>query len=115
MSTPARPPGQTGTPTYYSLTKANTITVVPFDDTSQTRLIYYQQIPPLGNVGTNWLMTAHPDAYLFGSLAESGGYVQDDNALQKWIARRDALFEEIELLDKRSAGVGGMKVAGPTP
>jgi hypothetical protein len=48
-------------------------------------------------------------------LAESGGFTLDDNALAKWVARRDQLFDEIELLDKRGHGVGAMQVLGPTP
>jgi hypothetical protein len=109
------PTSPNGTPGYFSIIANNQISVMPFDDTAVTTLNYYQQIPPLGSVGTNWLMTAHPDAYLFGALSESSGFTQDDNDLQKWVARRDELFEEIELLDKRGQGVGSMKVVGPTP
>jgi hypothetical protein len=109
------PTSPTGSPSYFSITANNKLTVIPFDDTAVTTINYYQQIPPLGSVGTNWLMTAHPDAYLFGSLCEASGFTQDDNDLQKWVARRDAAFEEIELLDKRGQGVGSMKIIGPTP
>jgi hypothetical protein len=109
------PTSPAGPPSYFTITSNNRLQTMPFDDTALTRLHYYQRVPPLANVGTNWLMTNNPDAYLFGALAESGGFTLDDNALAKWVARRDQLFEEIELLDKRGHGVGAMQIDGPTP
>lgn len=109
------PTSPSGPPSYFTITGNNTLQTRPSDDTAVTRLNYYQRVPPLANVGTNWLMTANPDAYLFGALAETGGFTLDDNALAKWVARRDQLFDEIELLDKRAHGVGAMRVIGPTP
>lgn len=34
-----------------------------------------------GSSDTNWLLTYHPDVYLFGSLAEAALYTQDDPAM----------------------------------
>jgi hypothetical protein len=34
-------------------------------------LLYYQEIPDLATNSTNWLLTNHPDLYLYGALFES--------------------------------------------
>jgi hypothetical protein len=103
-----------GIPTMFTI-QDNTISVAPFDDTGVLNLSYYQKLPPLSVSGINWLFGDHPDIYLFGSLAESGGFTQDDNALQKWIARRNSIFDEIETLDKRDGKLGSIRIMGPTP
>lgn len=42
-------------------------------------LTYWQKIPVLSDSNTtNWLLTAHPSAYLYGALAQSGGYLKTD-------------------------------------
>jgi hypothetical protein len=102
-----------GTPTMFTI-QDGTIFVLPFDDSSPLSLSYYQKLPPL-SAGLNWLFQDHPDVYLWGSLAEAAGFTRDDNDLQKWVARRDAVFEEIETLDKRDGKLGGIRIIGPTP
>jgi hypothetical protein len=102
-----------GTPTMFTI-QDGTIATAPFDDTGTLGLSYYQMVPPLSG-GLNWLFQDHPDIYLWGSLAEAAGFTRDDNDLQKWIARRDAVFNEIELLDKRDGKLGSIRILGPTP
>ena len=103
-----------GIPTMFTI-QDGTISIVTFDDTGQLFMSYYQKIPTLSGAGTNWLFQDHPDVYLWGSLAETAGFTQDDNALRKWVARRDAGLEEIENLDKRDGKLGSMRIMGPTP
>jgi hypothetical protein len=101
-----------GTPNVFT-TQNGSLVVAPASD-SPVEFDYYQKIPPLADA-VNWLYTNWPDVYLFGSLAESGDFTKDDNLLAKWVARRDAIYQEIETLDKRAQGVGGIRVVGPTP
>jgi hypothetical protein len=61
--------GTTGPPLYYTVV-GNQIRLVPSPDTSTTvRISYWQKITPLsGSATSNWLLEAHPDAYLYGPL-----------------------------------------------
>lgn len=47
-------------------------------------LIYYGKIPSIVTNNTNWLMSAAPDIYLYGSLLHSAPYLQDDARLAVW-------------------------------
>lgn len=48
-------------------------------------LIYWQRVPALssGNT-TNWLLTLHPDAYLYGSLLQAAPYLKNDERIAVW-------------------------------
>ena len=47
-------------------------------------ITYYQKLPPLATNATNWLLTSHPDAYLYGALTASAPYLQADARLPIW-------------------------------
>jgi hypothetical protein len=92
--------------------------LIATSDTTQVMLHYFQEIPALSDPsgsGTNWLLSAHPDCYLFGSLCEAHGALVDLEKAAFWKARRDETFQEIETLSNKTRGVGGMRVYGPTP
>jgi hypothetical protein len=107
------PTNPTGNPNVYTI-EGTSLKIVPTGDTTGIRLVYWQEIPPLSGI-VNWLYSDNPDCYLFGSLAESGDFTSNDNQLQKWIARRDAIFQEINTQSAFGVGVGGIKVATTTP
>jgi hypothetical protein len=88
--------------------------VMPRDPTPLT-LLYWQKIPSLQASSTNWLMTEHPDLYLFGSLVEAQDYAVNVETAALWKARRDELFDEIEKLSNKSRGAGAVRTLGPTP
>lgn len=49
--------------------------------TRAATLVYYSKIPALSSTNTtNWLLTAHPDAYLYGCLMEAAVRVKDPQA-----------------------------------
>lgn len=81
----------------------------PVPDTAYTVTIDYMQgLTGLSNsVTTNWLLTNHPDAYLFGSLAEAVAYIGDDERIALWLQRREAAFESILLADRKARWGGG--------
>lgn len=51
---------------------------------------------------TNWLLTNHPDAYLFGALAEAAPFIKDDNRYPMWQNRFDVAIREINAKETRS-------------
>lgn len=55
------------------------------DSNYSLELVYRQKIPSLTTTSTtNWLLTANPNAYLFGSLLQAMPYIQDDARLPVW-------------------------------
>jgi hypothetical protein len=51
-------------------------------------ILYYFQTPPVlsGSNASNWLLAQHPDAYLYGSLAEAEAFGFNDARLATWRA-----------------------------
>jgi hypothetical protein len=87
--------------------------VAPSDDTSLT-FDYFQRTPAL-SAGLNWLYTNHPDAYLFGSLAEATMFNRALDQAGAWKARRDEVFQEIAMLDFNERQGMAVRVVGCTP
>lgn len=56
----------------------------PAEDT-EAEILYIKKIPSLTDAATtNWLLTNHPDVYLYGSLIQSAPYLKDDNRMGVW-------------------------------
>lgn len=85
----------TGTPKYYDII-ANSIRFAPIPDGAYTAtMIYFKQVPALtGSNTTNWLMTSHPDAYLYGIMAEAAGFLTDWETQQAWESKMYKVLEE---------------------
>jgi hypothetical protein len=102
------------TPTVFTI-EGSTLKVRP-TSTTGLEFDYYQKIPALADdATTNWLLTAHPDLYLFGSLVEAQMFTVDPEQAAIWKARRDEVFDEISNLGRKSQGGGAIRVMGPTP
>ena len=71
-------------------------------DTYTGTQIYWQAIPPLASNATNWLLTAHPDAYLYGALMQSAPYLKDDQRIQIWGSAFAQILADIVSQDKVS-------------
>ena len=64
-------------------------------------LVYLQTIPALSDSQpTNWLLAAHPDAYLYGALTQSAPYLKADDRLQTWGSLFTAVLADIEAADR---------------
>lgn len=81
------------------------------DDTAIS-IGYIQGLTPLSDsVTSNWLLENHPDAYLFGTLAEAEAFIANDERVPGWIARREAVFKSIIDADRKARwGGGGMQI-----
>jgi hypothetical protein len=108
----AYPTSPAGTPQIWTI-EGSSILTRPYDsnNTSLT-FLYYAKVPDLATNSTNWLMTAHPDLYLFGSLVEAQAYVLDAEKAALWKLRRDELFFEIEKLSNKTQGPAAPRVMG---
>jgi len=72
-------------PTDYSVVGSE-LRYYPAPDTSYSAaLLYWQRIPALSASNTtNWVLTNHPDAYLYGALVQSAPYLRADDRLAVW-------------------------------
>lgn len=66
-------------------------------------LDYWAQIPALSVYNTNWLLSAHPDLYLYGTLLEAAPYLGDDARLQVWAEIHQARLDEINQANLRES------------
>jgi hypothetical protein len=101
-----------GTPIVFTIEGGN-LRVGPSDNTPLT-FDYFQRTPAL-SLGLNWLYTNHPDAYLFGSLAEANAFNKAVDPAGLWKARRDEVFQEIQNLDFNERQGMAVRVMGVTP
>ena len=99
----------TGKPIYYSIIQ-NNIEFAPVPDGDYTiEIVYYQKVPPLAVNSTSWLLDAHPDAYLYGTLQHSAPYLQSDERVGIWAGKYQQIIEQIITSDERA------KFSGSTP
>jgi hypothetical protein len=105
---------------YPSSSKPRFFTVVggqfrflPVPDSSYTgELAYYAKLSKLSDSNTsNWLLTAAPDAYLYGTLMQAAPYLQDDARIATWSALYSSALEDLQVSDDRGATSGGALVA----
>lgn len=74
------------------------IELFPTPSTSYTgEITYYAKITALSADGdTNWLLTNHPDVYLYGSLVHTAPYLKDDARIAVWAGLLAQSMTEIE-------------------
>jgi hypothetical protein len=94
---------KTSTPAVPVYTIADmSLRIYPAPSVSSTltlKVLYYARIPELDSAGdTNWLLDAHPDVYLFGSLVEAAGFLHDDARMAVWDSR---LQQAMVLINRR--------------
>lgn len=57
----------------------------------EVEMLYYATIPPLSEDDpTNWLLSMHPDLYLFGALKHTATFLKEDERLQVWSSQFEA-------------------------
>jgi hypothetical protein len=101
-------------PAYFTI-EGSTIKVGPLSDTSLD-LLYSQKVPALSvSATTNWLLTAHPDAYLFGSLTMSATLTSDAENGRAWNELTQRILGELWGLDFAQRGSLQQRTLGPTP
>lgn len=84
-------------PFYFAHTGTD-IELFPTPGTSYTgEITYYAKVPSLVADGdTNWLLTNHPDVYLYGALVHTAPYLKDDARIVVWAGLLAQAMTEIE-------------------
>jgi hypothetical protein len=93
-----------GDPAYFAVAGTQ---VVCWPQSGNIQGTYYVAIPALASNATNWLLTANPDVYLFGSLEEMSMYIKDDERIPLWARKCAALMEHLQSASERSEFAGG--------
>lgn len=108
-----------GCPQYYSIFGTE-IELIPNPDATHTvEMIYRGTIPAITSLSpTNWLLTAAPDLYLYGTLLESAPYIKEDERIQTWGAGFNYALDGLNKLSMDAtynAGPLTMRLTGQTP
>jgi hypothetical protein len=90
---------------YFAVTGSQVVCWPPTGPIAGT---YYKTISNLQDNSTNWLLTAHPDLYLFAVLAESALYTQDDSRIPLWAEKASALLDAVQRSDDKNQFDGGV-------
>lgn len=100
----------TGRPRNYTIIGSNVILSPNPDQTYTLDLEYFQKIPTLVNGANtnNWLILAWPDAYLYGCLTASLGFIADDARGSSWIGLYDSVIRDINREDDDSQYAGSV-------
>lgn len=98
----ARNPG-TGKPRFFSIVGVQ-FRFLPVPDTTYTAdLGYYQNVPALSDSATtNWVLTGHPDAYLYGTLLQAALWLRDDARAGTWSGLFETAVNDITAQDERA-------------
>ncbi len=93
---------ETGPPVMYTIL-GDEVQLAPGPDTSyRVDMAYFQSVPALSDSATtNWLLTTHPDLYLFGASAEGCRYLKDREGYVDDITRFSEALADIHRTDKR--------------
>lgn len=93
-----------GLPRFYGIYGAQ-IRLHPAPDKAYAgTLVYWQAIPALSEAApSNWVLQTHPDAYLYGALAQSAPYLRADERLQTWAGLFTGVLADIEAADRTGA------------
>lgn len=108
----AYPTSATGDPNVYTI-EGGTLKVRPVSDTTLD-LLYRAKTAAVSGA-LNWLFTNHPDAYLFGSLAEAYMFNKDPDNAAIWEGRRDKVFQSIKGMDFHYREMGAPRIMSWTP
>jgi len=87
----------TDAPVYFAHNGTD-IELFPTPSTSYTgEITYYAKVTALSADGDiNWLLTNHPDVYLYGSLVHTAPYLKDDARIAVWAGLLAQGMSEIE-------------------
>lgn len=106
-----------GAPRFFAMV-GRSILVAPIPSSATTLVVnYFQTIPPLASNSTNWLLTYHPDLYLYVSLMHAAPFLKDEArfaVLQGAVASqiRDAAMRS-ESLSLDTLRVPGISLLSP--
>ena len=107
---------KTGIPVHYTI-EGKAIQLNPTPDVSYTvQMSYFQDIPALSALadsGNNWLLTTHPDCYLYSTLMHASPYLMDPQSAQMWSQALEKATNELIFSDEKARYAGSTLTMRP--
>ena len=102
--------GDTGVPRYGAIIDT-AIRLAPAPDTTYTLdFSYWRTVDSLSATNTtNWLLTDHPDIYLYGTLIQSAPYLKDDNRVSIWQSLYEKNLESLHSMTQNKQFGGSLR------
>lgn len=94
-------PAHSGFKGVYSISD-DTIDLSPENTAPDLVLTYYAELPVLASDGTNAVLSAHPDLYLYGVLAQHAQLVRDADGAQLWGTSYESILGNVTKADVKS-------------
>lgn len=94
-----------GDPQFYTLVDSQIrVNKIPSSD---IEISYYIRFPALSDdQTTNWVLTNHPDVYLYGSLAATEPFLKNDARMALWMALYEKALKQVDDADKKARWSG---------
>ena len=101
----------TGEPIYFSI-QGNTLELIPTPSSSTTlEIVYYAKLEKLtASNTTNWLLSGHPDIYLYGTLLQAEPFLGNDERVTTWGTLLSKGLEELRVSDEKAQTDAGTLV-----
>ena len=98
----------TGDPRYYTIIDDNALIIPAPSGELGFELVYYKKITALSDADTtNWLLTGHPDIYLYASLVAAEPYLKNDERVMTWAALLKQAMDGLAYADERAKRPSG--------
>lgn len=81
--------------------------------TATIDISYYGALPSLEISGTNWLLSRHPDVYLYGTLLEAQGYILNADKLSLWRSLYEEALDAVADEDRHARWSGASLAPDP--
>lgn len=107
-----------GQPGYFSISGDQMELAATPNEDFDVEILYRANVPPLVSASTNWLLTAAPDFYLYGTLLEAMPYIQKDSRVTLWATGMQMAVDQLNLLSDRQSFDSGpttVSLPGVTP
>lgn len=98
----------TGEPVAHTIEGEN-IVWGPASSGTSVIVTFYKRVPALtGSANTNWMLTNHPDLYLYGSLVAAEPFIFEDKRLPMWKSMYDQALKQVEEADEKDRHGSGL-------
>jgi len=99
-----------GTPTAWGIDGSNIVLGCLEAQADTFAFRYRQKFALSDDTPTNWLLTQHPDAYLFGSLVEALAFMKTAGQAQIWNQRFSEAMDQITTQEAQSKAIAPLTV-----
>ena len=82
----------------------------PCDQAHTFLFRYRKRLFDLATTDPNWLLTNHPDVYLFATLVEACGFEGDDTGFALYEARLQKAMRRVRWVEARSKSIANLRV-----